>query len=585
MHVATDSSTFLSGKQFVTSFLELYPWGMNNVRFQLVLHGIGCCSLVSVTLPGTNFFQNYTLQQGQSVNLTLPSSAMLSGSSVFNAGVVLINANNSICVISQVWTTNGYESSYVYPVDLLDKQYYIITPTSALPGNAQFAVLSLDTATSVTVTLKGGTVMFQGTSLTSGSTVTFKLSPYQGAQFQLLGSDLSGSFVQADKPVAVLSGHQNFQCYFRYYYAYVFEQLLPISSWGRSFLVPQPSVPLRKDDNIYVVASGNTNVKVYNMSVVVATKSLSQGEVFLQSIGTSALRIDCDHDVMVMFICSGSASYSNTSLKPFMSIVIPITIFETSQVVHAPSGFITTLLVATNSGEMSGLEVDGISFPSNATWDDNAFKAWKYSWVEVTVYTGSHYIQQLLKQEVWAMSYSFSGNWTQTSAIAGNSSFSFNFYGTGTDCSCQTPTQAPGSVMLVTSAISTPFSGLTPGSCRDNISDIYVMMTPLSWWDALRYCRRYYTDLFSIPDRSTQELVASSVSSTGEQGTGLWLGLRRHKVWGYLYWTDGVSTDYMNWGEGEPSHPMTNMCAYMSPGRNFTWNDQCCGTKLNFICY
>ncbi|CAJ0922418.1 unnamed protein product [Ranitomeya imitator] len=403
------SSSVFMGEQFVTSFLEVLPVGTYYTQFNLVLHGLSCCTLVNITVKGTSFHQSYTLQQGEMMNVTLPSSAMLAGSDISPSGIVLISANDSICVISEAWATDGYDYSYLYPVELLDLQYYVITPNSVLPGNSQFAILSLITETLVTVTLQGGPVMFGGMSLSSGSSMTFKLPVFQAAQFQKYGGDLTGSFIQADKPIVVLSGHQIFQRYPRYNFGYMYEQLLPVSSWDKSYLVPPPSVPLRKDDIIYVIASQSTSVKVYNTSGVVASKSLGQGEVLTQPISTSALYIDSDHDVMVVIICSGSANYGGTLLKPFMSIVMPISKFQTSQLVHAPSGLTTLVQVLSISGQTRGVTMDGLSFPSNATWDDTMFKPWKYSWVQVTVSVGSHYIQQLSKKEVWVMSYSFSG--------------------------------------------------------------------------------------------------------------------------------------------------------------------------------
>ncbi|XP_073419426.1 IgGFc-binding protein-like isoform X2 [Dendrobates tinctorius] len=432
-----DSSSFFMGEQFVTSFLEVLPAGTYHTQFDLVLHSLSCCTLVHITVKGTSFYQNYTLQQGEMMNVTLPSSAMLAGSDISPSGIVLISANDSICVISEVWATSGYDYSYLYPVELLDLQYYVITPDSALPGNSQFAILSLNTETSVTVTLQGGPVTFAGLSLSSGSSMTLKLPAFQAAQFQMYGGDLTGSFIQADKPIVVLSGHQIYQRYPRYNYGYIYEQLLPVSSWDKSYLVPPPSVPLRKDDIIYVIAGQSTSVKVYNKSGVVASKSLGQGEVLMQPISTSALYIDSDHDVMVVMICSGSDNYGGTFLKPFMSIVMPTSMFQSSQLVHAPSGLTTLVQVLSVSGQTPGVTMDGLLFPSNATWDDTTFKPWKYSWVQVTVSMGSHYIQQLSKKEVWAMSYSFSGNITVTDTTAGNTSDFFNFYGPNVACFCE----------------------------------------------------------------------------------------------------------------------------------------------------
>nr|DBA23858.1 TPA: hypothetical protein GDO54_014732 [Pyxicephalus adspersus] len=561
--------------QFVTTFMEIpSPLGC---QLELILHGIDCCAAGNVTIRGTSFVQSFTLQKGEVVNLILPSSAMLNGSSVSPSGVIVILSNSSISVISKVLGTGDYDWSYVYPVDLLDKQYYIITPNSAFPLNAQFAIVSLDKATSVTATINGGSFTFQGRSWTSGSSISFQLLPFQGAQFQLLGGDLSGSYIQATEPIAVLSGHQSYRKYPTYSYGYTFEQLLPVSSWGRTFVVPPLSIQPRKNDEIWVMASQGTNVKVYNESVEVGSASLSRGGLFVQPISASGLWINADHDVMVMYVCSGSPNI--TSLKPFMSIVLAVYNLETSQVLHAPSNLITNLLMVTVSDQMAGIAVDGILFPTNVTWNDNTFKTLKYSWVEVTISPNSHYIQQLWNKDIWVMSYSFPGNVMSLPSV-GNSLLSFNFYGGALDCDCQNQQNSNQyKTSVFTRSLSTP-------TCRnDEVPDIFMVPIALSWWDALRYCRQHFTDLFSVPDGTIQNLMATTMEQAGFTDTEMWIGLRRHKVWGYLYWTDGEPPNYLNWGDGEPNDPQNNMCTLISLNKNFTWNAKCCSTKLRFICY
>ncbi|XP_073511221.1 uncharacterized protein [Phyllobates terribilis] len=263
-----------------------------------------------------------------------------------------------------------------------------------------------------------------------------------------------------------------------------------------------------------------------------------------------------------------------------MSIVMPISMFQTSQLVHAPSGLTTLVQVLSISDETAGVIMDGLSFPSNATWNDTMSKLWKYSWAQVTVSMGSHLIQQLSKNEVWALSYSFSSNITMTATMAGNTADYLNFYGPGVVCSCEV--SMPTSI---TPVVTPTYTNPTSRSCQGDTGDMYLVMMSLTWWDALRYCRHYYTDLFSVPNNRTQRLVAGALGNINGQTAGLWIGLRRHRIWGHLYWTDKEPTDYMNWGADEPDDPLTNMCTAIATDKNFTWNDQCCDLKLNFICY
>ncbi|PIO23759.1 hypothetical protein AB205_0083670, partial [Aquarana catesbeiana] len=192
-------------------------------------------------------------------------------------------------------------------------------------------------------------------------------------------------------------------------------------------------------DKILVMASQTSNLDVYNGSVIMASTQISQGGTFEQAINTNALWINADQDVMVMFVCYGGlGGAGNEPLNPFMSNVMATTMLGTSQVVHAPSGFTTNLLVVPISSQKSSIVVDGISLPPSTAWNDNDFKTLDYSWVGVTVSPGSHYVQQLSDEDVWVMSYSTTGN-TTSAFNAGNTSGSFNFYGSGLSCNCQGP--------------------------------------------------------------------------------------------------------------------------------------------------
>ncbi|XP_063312749.1 macrophage mannose receptor 1-like isoform X1 [Pelobates fuscus] len=286
---------------------------------------------------------------------------------------------------------------------------------------------------------------------------------------------------------------------------------------------------------------------------------------------------------MVIYLCAGTSTNANLSLKPYMSMVIPTDMFLLSQVVNAPPGLFTRFLMMTYSDKPIIVAVDGVQL--NVTWDNNVFMDWKYSWVEISINEGSHYIEQLADENIWAMTYSIYGNMMNSSQIAGNNSLSF--FGIHSDCSCgliSTNYITTSSVFTTSkTSISKPISNVTSTTVPGDQDDIHLVMTPLSWWDALHYCRHNYSDLLSIPNSKTQELAARVSRNITAQG--LWIGLRRHQVWGYLYWTDGEAVSYINWGDGEPSDPVSDMCTIMSQTNNFTWNDACCDTKFGFICY
>ncbi|XP_069482630.1 uncharacterized protein [Ambystoma mexicanum] len=114
---------------------------------------------------------------------------------------------------------------------------------------------------------------------------------------------------------------------------------------------------------------------------------------------------------------------------------------------------------------------------------------------------------------------------------------------------------------------------------------VYLVKKNLSWWDALAHCRSNHSDLASIATPQVQKAAAEIARSA--EGEGVWIGLRRHRVWGNLYWIDkNHSQMYTNWGDGEPSDPSSELCVLMTrdAAKNFTWADHCCHVRLNFLC-
>eukprot|EP00079_Xenopus_tropicalis_P031131 XP_017944902.1 PREDICTED: IgGFc-binding protein-like [Xenopus tropicalis] len=576
-----------SGLYFVTAFMEVPLMENNKTRFDLLLHGLNCCAGVSVKVPGTNFSQFYTLSPGQIANVPIPTNVMLVGSSLLSSCTVEVSSTKSIIVISQVWTPNGFDSSYVLPTRYLDLNYFIFTPVFDLPGYSQFAIVNQYSPTSVSVTIKGGVVKFGGRSWSPGSTTTFTLGPYQAAQFQLKGN-LYGTSVQANNTVAVLSGYQINQTSFKYYNGYVYEQLLPQSRWGKAFIVPSANVP-PLGDKMQLIVAGITDVTVYN------GEGKKDYRVYMGSIlnlpcNSSSLQIVANRTVMALYVSPGSTSSGDPALKPYLANVIPVEQFETLQVVHAPSTLSTHLLVITNWDEYRAVTLDGSSFPADVKWNKVLSGGDSYAWVEVALSPGSHFVCQVSEEKVWATAYSFSGRAGspipvvgKNFSVFGSSSCSNTGYQLGEDSSS---TLKPKST-IGSSVSSTPSSYSTArapvGSTGLlNARNLSVVAAQLGWWDALRYCRENGSDLISIPDLETQRLLEAVPKNIS--GLGLWIGLRRHRVWGTLYWTDETPVNYTNWGEGQPNDPTHKLCTVLSVAGGLTWRAECCGTKLSFIC-
>uniref|UniRef100_H2ZRI6 C-type lectin domain-containing protein n=1 Tax=Latimeria chalumnae TaxID=7897 RepID=H2ZRI6_LATCH len=97
-----------------------------------------------------------------------------------------------------------------------------------------------------------------------------------------------------------------------------------------------------------------------------------------------------------------------------------------------------------------------------------------------------------------------------------------------------------------------------------------------------RYCQEHYTDLVSITDPQIQKEVAELAKKSSRDG--VWIGLRKELLLGFLFWVNGNESDYSNWENTIQTDAQTEHCGYVDKTKNFTWGLQCCLTKLNFIC-
>lgn len=103
--------------------------------------------------------------------------------------------------------------------------------------------------------------------------------------YDALRTDLTGSYVKSDKPIAVFSGHQrtalpyNYMGYTNRSRDHIVEEMIPVSAWGmNAFIVPlvAPSQENNVGYDIYRVLSGFDNTKITINSSEVVT--LNKGE-------------------------------------------------------------------------------------------------------------------------------------------------------------------------------------------------------------------------------------------------------------------------------------------------------------------
>ncbi|XP_069501445.1 C-type mannose receptor 2-like [Ambystoma mexicanum] len=149
-----------------------------------------------------------------------------------------------------------------------------------------------------------------------------------------------------------------------------------------------------------------------------------------------------------------------------------------------------------------------------------------------------------------------------------------------------TSTSLPSKAAQGSSPQSAWAMALTTAAGNCSSCSLHLIPERMSWSEARKHCISVYTDLASIPVAEVQWRVSRLLLAT-DTASGVWIGLRRSRVWGHWYWVNEDPSDFNYWGKGELSNPLSGRCAMVSrmPGRNYTWQNECCGVRLPSICY
>ncbi|XP_076849691.1 macrophage mannose receptor 1-like isoform X2 [Brachyhypopomus gauderio] len=108
---------------------------------------------------------------------------------------------------------------------------------------------------------------------------------------------------------------------------------------------------------------------------------------------------------------------------------------------------------------------------------------------------------------------------------------------------------------------------------QDSCHSYQLVLEPMSWYEAQRYCREKYTDLVSIRDQEQNE----EVNLNGKNSTNpFWIGL----LCDDWEWTDGGLSTYRNWGTDQPQ--TTEHCTKLQRGK---WISVSCNTGIPALCY
>ncbi|XP_046575126.1 uncharacterized protein LOC124283142 [Haliotis rubra] len=156
----------------------------------------------------------------------------------------------------------------------------------------------------------------------NGERRTFTLDKYQivGAYCD---EDITGTLITSDKPVAVLSGHNHKR--FVLNSNPLLEMLLPLKSFGRSFVLPDP--PTKTGGAIYRVVGSEATTTVRSPGGMLFSLGKGESQDIYVNSTTGAMYIEADRPVTVVQFTLKLAS---------MAIVPPTSLFASDYDISKP---------------------------------------------------------------------------------------------------------------------------------------------------------------------------------------------------------------------------------------------------------
>ncbi|XP_077193119.1 IgGFc-binding protein [Paroedura picta] len=361
------------GKEFVTAFLQNSWSSQANPRFELLITGYHPATTVTVTALKSTFYRTLPVSQGQTVSVVLPTSVEMIGTNILDKTVsIQANQDVSVFAFNHRDTTSG--ATIVYPVQQLGTLYYVVTPMGTLSNSfKEFTVVTYRAPAQVDIHLKGA-VVFRNQVYPAGSRLVTNLQAYQAIQLQS-SVDLSGTKVKSTEPVAVLSGHscasKNTAC------DHVVEQLLPVSSWGTTFIVPPLSFQYRFDI-AYVIASQKTCIK-YHSGFTQSSRDVIAGQVIQLDVSAShPLYISADVGIQVIFFFTG-APVGSGAYDPFIINMPAVMSYCRLYHIDGIRTFENYAIIIAKTSESSGITLDKRAI-ENIQW--RPIPGTEYSWAQ-----------------------------------------------------------------------------------------------------------------------------------------------------------------------------------------------------------
>ena len=387
-----DDACALAASNRSSSGCEFFPTVTANVvvstfHFAVAVSNANASAAdVAITKAGT-LVTAVTVPANSTQTILLPWVASLKGpdgsampSSVFEqAGAYRLQSSLPVVVYqySPVEYTNGVTNSYtndasvLMPSHLWGTTYRVASqPHWAFADfSGTYAITALTDYTTVTVTSSAVIKSGAGLPTTAGSTGTITLNAGDVVEAVTSGTspdDLTGSYIQSNKPVQVIGGHQCVQVpLVASYCDHIEETIPPATALSTMYVVAAPAtVANAKLRRVRIVGMTDGTNLTYDPAEPSLATTLNAGG-FTDVDTTDSFRISADHPVLVAEFMAGQTADANNVGDPAMTIAQGVDKFATAYTFVASTNYqanFATIVAPTGTT----VTLDGVAVPSGS---------------------------------------------------------------------------------------------------------------------------------------------------------------------------------------------------------------------------
>ena len=339
-----------------------------------------------VDVDALNFHQSFTTTPGQITTIVLPNGNYGSQSvlidekqdqQVIQGMAVHVTSDNSIAVFGMNHMQFSSDAFMALPINVLGTEYRTMNYQTSEPYQdgdtpGEFVIIAAHDSTNVTINLKASS------SIGTGANSPFTVRMNAGDVYLVQGNphessnDLTGSLIESDYPIAVLSGHKRTEMPNGATNIHgvpsrdlLVEQLPPVSAWGDSALVVPFATSAKPDLVRAVCAEDGTQISVNG---VPQSGTYNAGDFFeiRQLPGVTSIQASKPIEVGQYMHTSYGDVYNPPPPAygdPALALVYPVEQFDTAytiiSIVDSDSFTGNFVNIVADAGSISTLRLDG----------------------------------------------------------------------------------------------------------------------------------------------------------------------------------------------------------------------------------